>query len=276
MAAAEKSTTVRSSSELPTARAAKAADLDALADAFFRPRKARALPRPEQANAREWRTRTGRLTGWSWGSGAPMLLVHGWEGQANQMARIAESVVARGFRAIALDLPAHGGSDGTWASAVTFADAIHHVVEQEGRLSGLLAHSLGGAASGLALSEGLEVDRVCLLSPVAEPTPFAAKLGRWAGLEDEQLPELFAAIERRGGISFANLYLPTRLLSLSAKLLVMHDPEDSEVPIEHGQAIARAAPHGRLVPMTGVGHHRILEDALVVAAATDFLSGHEA
>src|SRR5262249_34982184 len=66
----------------------------------------------------------GQVVGWSWGAGAPVLLVHGWSGRAGQLTTLAEALSFEGYRAIALDLPAHGESSGKRTSLVHFADAI--------------------------------------------------------------------------------------------------------------------------------------------------------
>jgi pimeloyl-ACP methyl ester carboxylesterase len=45
-----------------------------------------------------------------------------------------------------------------------------------------------------------------------------------------------------------------RLDQIRVPTLVMHGTEDPLFPYEHGQALARAIPGARLVPLDGVGH----------------------
>jgi hypothetical protein len=63
--------------------------------------------------------------------------------------------------------------------------------------------------------------------------------------------------------------------TVQAPVLVVHDPEDKEVPFAHGAAIAHAAPNGALMEKKGVGHQRILKDADVVRATVEFLKSPE-
>jgi len=53
--------------------------------------------------------------------------------------------------------------------------------------------------------------------------------------------------------------------------LVSHDRRDFKVPLAEGQAIVRAWPRGELVMTRGLGHHKILRDAVVIARAVEFL-----
>ena len=79
-----------------------------------------------------WKARTLALRGprhglrvHTFGDGAyTVLLVHGWNGHSGQLTRFVRPLVANGFRAALLDLPAHGASSGRTATLVDFADAI--------------------------------------------------------------------------------------------------------------------------------------------------------
>jgi pimeloyl-ACP methyl ester carboxylesterase len=59
---------------------------------------------------------------------------------------------------------------------------------------------------------------------------------------------------------------------MSVSALVMHDPEDAEVPFEHGKSIAEAWPGARLERLTGVGHRRMLRDVDLIKVATHFIA----
>ena len=84
------------------------------ADVFLTPRRMRRPAREEEwaeKAVREVREVAGRsIVTWSWGEGEPVLLIHGWEGRASQLAAFADSSHGSGFRWIGVDLPAHGAS----------------------------------------------------------------------------------------------------------------------------------------------------------------------
>jgi pimeloyl-ACP methyl ester carboxylesterase len=91
--------------------------------------------------------RGGALAVYSWGEGPTVLLVHGWSGRASQLARYAAPLVARGYRAVAVDGPGHGRSDGWFTNLPQMADALMAVQAQEGPFAGVLAHSVKGRPS---------------------------------------------------------------------------------------------------------------------------------
>lgn len=53
--------------------------------------------------------------------------------------------------------------------------------------------------------------------------------------------------------------------------LLLHDPEDREVPYEESRKLGAAWPLSTLHAVSGVGHRRILGDRSVVGLSADFL-----
>src|SRR5205814_10403776 len=87
-------------------------------------------PRPEQENLLLARARAFRVDGlaaWRWGSGSPVLLVHGWEGRGAQLGAFVDPLLARGFSVVTFDASAHGASPGMLATASDFADCVGRV-----------------------------------------------------------------------------------------------------------------------------------------------------
>jgi pimeloyl-ACP methyl ester carboxylesterase len=214
-----------------------------------------------------------RLPVWSWGSGPTVLLAHGWEGHAGQMARFASRLVTRGYRAVAFDMPAHGRSTGDRVNVVQMAEAIRSVAGEVGPVCGIVAHSLGGAAAAVALRDGLVVPRVVLLAPAAEPTYFARRLAALLGLSEERTDGMLGRIRREIGGDWGGVSVPSFAPSMTADLLLMHDPQDRDVPWEHGESIALAWPGARLVPVGGLGHRNILKNQDVIETVVAFLDG---
>jgi pimeloyl-ACP methyl ester carboxylesterase len=217
-----------------------------------------------------------RLAVSSWGAGPAVLLVHGWEGHAGQMARLASRLVTRGFRAVTFDMPAHGRSTGDRVNVVQMAAAIRAVAGEVGPVCGVVAHSLGGAATAVALRDGLEVQRVVMLAPAAEPTYFARRLGALLGLPEARTEGMLRRICRELGGDWGRVSVPEFAPSMTAQLLLMHDPQDRDVPWEHGESIALAWPDADLKPVGGLGHRNILKSRDVIEATVAFLDGRAA
>lgn len=244
------------------------------ASLFLTPRRP-AYPRlpPSGSTPLEISTRAGLVRGWTVGSGPRVLCVHGWEGDSVQFARWVPALVESGFSVTALDLPAHGASEGHSASAVKFAHALLDAAPSLGPLDGVIGHSLGCAGVGIALSEGLQVGRACLLAPVAEPMPFARAVARAAQLDAETFTHFVRRIEELVGRSFDSLDVPRLLANIGVEVLVLHDPADGEVPFSHGQRYAEQVPGARLVALEDAGHRTILKDPRAIEHAVRFIAG---
>ena len=122
-----KSTTVRLFVKMGLKLAPERVDRFA-ARAFCTPRRRQVVAVPESevlgtGRAGRLNTSDGEVAFWSWGQGPAVLLVHGWEGRAAQWVPMAERLVRSGHRAVMLDLPAHGSSEGSRTHVVAFARA---------------------------------------------------------------------------------------------------------------------------------------------------------
>jgi pimeloyl-ACP methyl ester carboxylesterase len=212
-----------------------------------------------------------RLAARSWGRGAPALLVHGWNGRGVQLAAMARALAARGYRAVVFDHPAHGGSRGRTVTIPEMADAVQMVSEQLGGVRALVAHSLGAVAATLALSRGLRPARAAFLAPPIHPEQWIVRFGRALGLPESAGGSLVAAIEARAGMPVSALGPLALAATMSTDLLIVHDRGDREVPLEQGEALARAWPGARLIATEGLGHRRLLVSPDVVDLVSDFL-----
>jgi pimeloyl-ACP methyl ester carboxylesterase len=215
------------------------------------------------------------IVGWSWGDGPTVLLVHGWNGRAADMAPLAEGLVRAGFRAVAVDLPAHGRSPGRRTSLADWMRVLPALAAQLGGVHATVGHSLGGAAVTLALEAGMETRGAVLLAPARGPRRFVTQMRRSLGLPEARA----AGIERQlsayvgRDLAFFDAARAAAQLPDAPPALVLHDPADEVVPWTHGAAIADAWPRSTLVPAVGDGHFRILASPEVVARTVEFVEG---
>jgi len=247
-------------------------------DLFFRPQRRGEAPRVLEAEGKAWRVRTraGWLTAWDYGVGPTVLLLHGWSGAAAQWSRFIDPLVRAGFNAVALDLPAHGFSDGTRTDLQEWVHAILDTAKRVQPIHAVVAHSFGATAGILALGQGLRAERAVLIAPAARDVAgyvhaFAQKIG----LPRARERGVVARIERKLGDLDrfdARQVVPT----LNAPALVLHDVDDTEVPFLEGASLARAWPGARIQSLHGLGHYRPLADPEVVRKAVAFIATSEA
>jgi pimeloyl-ACP methyl ester carboxylesterase len=178
-----------------------------------------------------------------------------------------------GFRVVLFDAPAHGASMGRQASLPQFAKALREVANAVGPVYGLVGHSLGGAAVSLAMRHGLAAERAVLLAPPADVFLFSHAFAEHLRIPARARDVMQQNLETRLQISWEELHIPTLARGMTSRALVIHDMQDSDVPYEQGQEIARAWPGAELFTTTGLGHRAILRNPEVIRRAVAFLQG---
>ncbi len=214
-----------------------------------------------------------RIPIYTWGDAGPTaLLVHGWAGRAGQMAVYAAPLVEAGYRVVAFDAPAHGNADGRFSALPELALAIERIATEIGPIRAIVAHSMGTAATTLALSRGVPAERLVYLAPPEELSRFLTRLSQFMGFSDEIAPRVQKRLERRYGVPLEEARGSVLAPNLTVPLLVIHDHEDRDVPIEEGRRLVNAWPGAKLIETHGLGHTRIIRRARIVKTAIRFLT----
>jgi pimeloyl-ACP methyl ester carboxylesterase len=215
-------------------------------------------------------------SGWiartEWGTGPAVLLVHGWGGRSASFHGFVEPLVAAGYRAVTMDLPAHGGSHGQRTNLIECAGAVLQVGRAVGPLAGIISHSFGGPVTALAWRHGLRAERVVMLAPPVSIWNVSLPVGDWLGLPRRVSEGMMHRFARRLEVTWDELRTDRLATGMSAPLLVVHDEDDRKIPWSHGAAVARAAPSGQLRTTAGLGHRDVLVDASVIDEVVAFIA----
>jgi pimeloyl-ACP methyl ester carboxylesterase len=214
---------------------------------------------------------TGWLTMNEHGAGPAILLVHGWGGRARSFDGFIDPLVAAGYRAVTVDLPAHGSSDGRRTNLIECAGAVLQVGGAVGPLAGIITHSFGGPVTALAHRHGLRADRIVMLAPPQSIRSLSLPVGDWLGLPRAVSDGMLETFARRLGVTWEELRTDRLVTALDIPLLVVHDEDDRVVPWSHGAAVARSAPDASLHTTSGLGHRDVLVDPTVIAQAVAWL-----
>lgn len=239
-------------------------------------------PRQEARPAEEAFLATGRplpvpfgdraLHAWEWGEGPLVVLAHGWGSRAGRWATLAPCLVGAGFRVVTYDAPAHGRSPGRIASLPEFADALRAVVSALGPAHGVVGHSLGGAAIAVALSRGLPAERAVLIAAPPNPEAFADRFAAVLRIPLGVRRTMQVNLERRLGVEWKDLHLPTISAGIAAPALIVQDADDPDVSVADAESIHSAWPGAELLVTRGLGHRTIIRDPAVVSSAAAFLA----
>ena len=217
-----------------------------------------------------------RITTYTWGDPARQPLVlfaHGWSSHGLLFTPWVRALREAGFAVASFDHIAHGRSSGRRATLPAFAETVLRLGEHYGPLAAVVGHSLGGAATMLALARGLQAERTVLIAPAADPVAAAERFGRAIGLARNLALRIFDEFESRFDIPVAGLQAHANVPWIGRPALVVHDLEDRDVPWSEGERYARYWPQARLLTTTGLGHNRIVNQPAVIADALRFLRG---
>lgn len=240
---------------------------------FGKPRRPRVPREPAVPGARKFNLEAAGhpLMAWEWGEGPTVLLVHGWSGYSGQMQHFVPPLLKAGFHVVAIDLPAHGQSEGHWLTLPALADTLTSVFLRL-RPQAVISHSFGAAASALALREGFQPQKVLLIAPPVEMETFVRRSVAAAGLSPARADGMLRRIEKIfGPISQFDLRVVSTRLSTPAVLV--HDRGDDEVPFALLQQVAQKWPQSQLIETIGYGHSGHLRAEAFCEAAAAFISG---
>lgn len=210
-----------------------------------------------------------------------VLLVHGWQSRASAFGSLVTTLTTAGLRVVAYDAPAHGESGGRTRTALDDVAVIRRLTDAEdGPWVGVVGHSLGSLAAGVAVRDGVPTERFAGIASIASfrftEDVFVRAIGLPWTLRDRFTqawerrfrddPEVTADVVDR-------FDLVSRPLPNHVQALWLHDDHDQQIPPTQSKLLLEAHPHsGELVTTTGLGHNRILGDADVLAHVVDHLS----
>jgi hypothetical protein len=196
------------------------------------------------------------------GSGPVIHLLHGWDGSAADWRTLAPAMVEAGYRVVVTEAPGHGEGAGSAAHVRWFAESLRAATDHFGA-HGVVAHSFGAAATGIATAGGLSVARVVLLAPEPDPADWLRALASHGG------PRLVAAMLGRMA---EKLQRPADQVGLRHTLrrdaLVIHDVGDRQVTFARSAAVFPS-----LLRTDGLGHRGVLHHPAVVGAVRSWLGG---
>lgn len=231
----------------------------------------------------------------------PIVLVHGFPLDRRVFADVAGEL-AGSHRVVNVDMLGFGASKSEAGFTLDDqAKAIHATLKEKGLLPCVMAGLSMGGYVALAFHRRFagDLDGLILIDTKSAADTAEAKEGRnkmaelarkegSAAVAGQMLPKMMgakpdAAKKARlteimhacpaGTIANALMAMRDRpdytpdLATMSVPLLVITGAEDAIAPVEVGRAVAKAAPQGKFVEISGAGHMAPLEQPSAVAGA---------
>ncbi len=194
-----------------------------------------------------------------------ILLIHGWESRATQMYGLVPDLLAQGFEVTALDMPRHGHSTGSQSNPYIFGQTILMAQQKLGEFDGIVAHSMGAGATAFSLQNGLNTQKLVLVSGPSSIDNILNHFAGLMGLNKKTTQYFIQEIEKTVGIAKEHLEITT-------PTLVVHDEADLEVPFSESQRMVSAFSQGELLVTKGLGHRQILKSDIFKEKMLSFLA----
>ena len=205
--------------------------------------------------------------------GEPVLLVHGWEGQAGNFADIIDRLIAERYSVFAFDGPSHGFSSKGRTSLFEFSDLVVEMLRRSSARK-LISHSFGGVAStyALARNRNIEIDRYALLTTPDKFSERIADVAEKVGITSKVQDLLIERIEDETQLEVSSLNVSNFAPKTNVKrALILHGEKDSVIPMYQSRNVAANWEVCDFETIPGAGHFRILRMEQSINRLMDFL-----
>lgn len=223
----------------------------------------------------EFRPEPGRA------SAGTVLVIHGWRSRTEYMRALIEGFRNAGYRVASLDLPGHGQSLGRRLNMVNAVEATKVAADWFGPFKAIVGHSFGGAVAANAIAGSINgiqpvaAERLVLVAAPSSLPAIFADFSRMLNVGPRSQVSMADQVKRLSGRPLDEFTGDRQLAEAPVPTLVIHAPDDREVPADHARRYAGAGSHVRLHWADGLGHRRILADKGVVERAVGFVTGHQ-
>lgn len=208
-----------------------------------------------------------------YGSGEKkILLVHGWSGRGTQLVKFADEVVKLGYCTISFDAPAHGKSPGNKTIMTEFIASVLEIEKKFGPFEGAIGHSLGGMTLLNAFKRGLRLNKLVIIGSGDKVQDIIADFVKKLELKPESGEELKMHFEKQFGETMESYSAYIAAKEIDIPVLVIHDENDYEVPVQAGIHIHKQLHNGELMITKGLGHRKILGNQQVIEKVIQFIN----
>lgn len=200
-----------------------------------------------------------------------ILLVHGWSGRGTQLFKIADELLKLGYSTISFDAPAHGKSPGKSTIMSEFVETILEINKQHGPFENAVGHSLGGMSLMNAVSKGLILKKLIVVGSGDVVQDILDGFVKKLQLKPIISDNLRLYFEKKYGEEMNNYSAYKSATNITFPVLVIHDNNDLEVPVNAGINIQKHLKNGELFLTYELGHQKILGNQIVIEKIMTFI-----
>lgn len=206
-----------------------------------------------------------------------VVLIHGWTGAARFMVGFATEVVAAGYDAVLMDLPAHGASTGRTTDVAECGRVLRAILHKVGPVRGLIGHSFAGGVISVALNdpETAALADEANIAIVSSPNQYSYVTRQFAGFVELTPPALQVFEDlacARIGMKMQDAQGHKLLADVDCPMLVVHCRDDVEISVNQALRWKAGRKSARLHLTRGYGHRNIVHAPEVTRLVADFIA----
>lgn len=202
-----------------------------------------------------------------------VVFIHGWAGRGSQFYKYIEPLSKEAYSILLIDGPAHGDSKGARTNLVSFSKQIAKDLSvYEDRLYAVVGHSFGGMATLLTAYFGLKAKKRVIIGTPYQTQKVMDVFFKRFGLNKIAAKEFVSLLEDETKTKVKEIDNHPHFSPEECSLLIIHDENDKEVPIQRASQIASAYPGSECFFTQGLGHYRILYNEKVIEQVKKFLN----
>lgn len=190
-------------------------------------------------------------------SGPALLLLHGFCSNAARWRNYIQPLIESGYQVIAMDAPGHGTSPGYFMSVPTYIQCVKEVLRSRTQWDGVVAHSMGGVVSAVALGELdlVQPTKYVLLNSFNTADSMMSTSARKLGVNEEVIAGLRTRIEQNTGRPLEHYSLEQHLNNYDQQGLIIYDKDDIIVPKSEAQKNLTQLCQFMTLKTEGLGHN---------------------
>jgi len=177
--------------------------------------------------------------------------------------------LAEGYQVEAIDMRAHGNSQGKHTAMPEFRDIIKDHIAKNGPYHAVVGHSIGALASGIALSElgsAFQPKHFYVLAAPPYIRYFFKDIVSDVGCNEHVYQAMCGMVKERyhHSIDYFDLRLKeSDLKDVDTHLFYCED--DQVIPFGKGEELEAAWTHASFVHVKGLGHYKIMANDSIIS-----------
>jgi alpha-beta hydrolase superfamily lysophospholipase len=208
-------------------------------------------------------------------NGKKILIVHGFDSCSYKYEKYVTALLSDGFEVLAFDAPGHGISDGKTINVLIYRNTLLKINEQFGPLYGIMAHSLGGLSTSLAVEQMNHIKKLILIAPVTETTTAMVTFAKFVGLNNALIKEMEQVIVDYGKKPISYYSASRAIQNINVPTLWLHDEDDKICPITDVIPIQKLAlPHVQFYITKALGHNKIYRNPTTMKQIISFFNNN--